>query len=899
MHGPKADASVVLSSDAQVMNAWWMEIDPAITGYQIEKLSPSDRAKFDVNIVLADGSRQMRDITSFDEKPSSESEKSGYGDRAQLAALLGGTYVLVGPAVLREYECLIENGKIAVATMAAARHHSIEVQHANLLALMMRQSAWTVAGLLQHIDVAEQALFLAAVFRAISRGEVQADLNQRRWGGSTRIWLGSSSNSGEGLGRPRDKGAPDDVNEDERPQVQSLDQQSRALRTADAAAAMASALQRAEAGSPTSYTRKNIPAEYKDPNRWPAVHLDPEKRPDEAARAIRLRAAICGYLEGAPLRMLEEANKISRAEILRLFNRALQQHPDGGIYGWRVLLFGFHLGYERKAPVVPDEFGKGFAGALNQLFARFTDIPRSLVELILHRTDPKTTESRVTAHTVHSAFLKLCASHGVPQHEYPFNSPTQGFRSIRRFVKKVREENFARSAEILGGRGAAKRSKLYSGHEVLLRHPRPFDAVQQDAHTLDVIGSVRIPHPKGDRRIPIKRLALQVIVECESKAVLGYSVSLSGRANAQDGAAAVQHALGIWRPLQVDAPIISYPDGAGLPSGVIPKLAGAAWSTHYLDNDSTYTSALLAERIRDRIGCAVNWGPVGDWTRRYIVEGVFGVLEKAGFQRLPSTTGSGPKDPRRRNAERKAVEHEVDYKELIYLIDVALATYDATSLADLGYRSPLQLLRERTQGCHSDFLPRRLPSLYQSVPEMHIETAHVFVRGNMAQGRRPSISLDGVLHTSQLLAECAVLIGKRIVVHIDNDDLRQVIAFTEDGRPLGPLTAQSGWNRIVHTRQMRKQINMLRNSHELLRRPGQDWVEAYLESKTQQAAQAAATGKLKVSKAATVVADIAHRSGQDVPVVPDPAASPPAPERVTRPVVVPMYLKRPLRRALL
>jgi hypothetical protein len=216
----------------------------------------------------------------------------------------------------------------------------------------------------------------------------------------------------------------------------------------------------------------------------------------------------------------------------------------------------------------------------------------------------------------HSAFLKLCAARGLARDQYPFNSSTQALRSIYRFFKAVRESHFARSAALLGGRGAAKRSKLHSGYEPLLRHTEPYDAVQQDAHSLDVIGSIRIPHPKGSRRIPICRLALQAVIEVETKAILGYSVCLLGRISAQDALVAVQHALSKWKPLELDAPLISYPDGAGFPSGVIPELAGAAWATHYLDNDTAYTSELIAERIRNRIGCAVNWGPVGDWAPR-------------------------------------------------------------------------------------------------------------------------------------------------------------------------------------------------------------------------------------------------------------------------------------------
>ena len=914
LYGPKAGDSLVLSSDAQVMNAWWMEIDPSITSYELkandEAHKPdahSPSAEFDAKVALADGTTQLRAISSHDlplrgadaEKSRQEQEVQG-----QIAALVGASYLRVGPAQLKAHDILIGNAKIALATLGAARSHSIELQHANLLALLKRHSAWTVEGLLQHVEAQDQALFLAAVFRAISRGPLRSDVHEHPWGKRTRVWVGEDddapppSSGATSTNASAAEQAPVGIH------LLGIDSTSasRALRTADASAAMACALERAESAPQAGkYTRKNIPPEYRDPAQWPAADLQTLGQAQLVERARRLRAALCGYLEGAPVRMLEQAHHISRSEILRLLNRALSPAPDGAIVGWRALLYGYHVGYKRILPVEPGSASGGFAGALEQLFASHPDIRDSLVSLVLLKGGSAPKESHVTAKRVHGAFLKLCAARGIPTDHYPFNNASRGLRSIARFVKAIRASHFVRSAGLLGGKGAAHRAKLYCGLDVLLRHPQPFDAVQQDAHTLDVIGSIRIPHPKGERRIPIKRLALQVIIEVETKAILGYSVCLLGRISAQDALAAVQHALAAWKPLQVEQPLISYPDGAGFPSGVIPGLAGAAWATHYLDNDAAYTSALFAERIRNRVGCAVNWGPVADWTRRYVVEGVFSVLEKVGFQRLPSTTGSGPKDPKRKNPASQAVTHEIDYTELIYLIDVALATYNATPLQSLGYRSPLQLLRERTQGPKSNFLARYLPPLAHSMADMHIVTETRPVRGNLAQGRRPYVEIDGVLHTNQLLAQCAVLIGQKIIVHIDNDDMRHVMAFLPDGQPLGALVAQSGWNRVPHSRQMRKLINRLRNNHELTRRPDEDWVEAFLANKTHQAATtaAAAARANTVSKVATQVADIAHRTGQDVPCVPDPLEPPAIAEPALHRTILPAFLQRPVRRAIL
>jgi hypothetical protein len=187
---------------------------------------------------------------------------------------------------------------------------------------------------------------------------------------------------------------------------------------------------------------------------------------------------------------------------------------------------------------------------------------------------------------------------------------------------------------------------------------------------------------------------------------------------------------------------------------------------------------------------------------------------------------------------------------------------------------------------------------------MHVDTESRPVRGNLAQGRRPYVRVDDVMYTNQMLANCPSLIGRPVTVHIDSNDMRHVKAFLPDGQPLGILMAQSGWSRIRHSRQMRKLINQLRKTRQLIRSPGEDWVEAYLHTRTREAAKAAVARPGKVSKEATQVADIAHRSGLNIPVVPDPSDGSATATTGTTPstqhrTILPAFLQRPVRRAIL
>jgi hypothetical protein len=173
------------------MDVWWRELDPSVRQYSLDSPVPQSKAvsisdlSFTATVKLSDETTQLRDVRSDDLELS-----GGGGEKARkeadvhekVACSLGCSYFRVGPAQLRANDLLVANAKVATATLAAARDHSIESQHASLLALMRHSPVWTVEDLLTHFESEEHALFLAAVFRAVGRGELSSDLHQHRWG---------------------------------------------------------------------------------------------------------------------------------------------------------------------------------------------------------------------------------------------------------------------------------------------------------------------------------------------------------------------------------------------------------------------------------------------------------------------------------------------------------------------------------------------------------------------------------------------------------------------------------------------------------------------------------------------------------------------------------------------
>lgn len=273
---------------------------------------------------------------------------------------------------------------------------------------------------------------------------------------------------------------------------------------------------------------------------------------------------------------------------------------------------------------------------------------------------------------------------------------------------------------------------------------------------------------------------------------------------------------------------------------------------------------------------------------------------KRGFQRLPNTTGAHPKDPRRRDAERHAVDLACDYKEFLYLIDVALATYNATPLSSLGMRSPLQFLKEQTQSDRGNFMPRYLPPLPHCMPDMDIVVETRPIRGSVKEGRRPYVEIDEVHYTSAVLANCGALIGTTLTLHIKESDLRVVQAFLPSGEQLGPLMASSGWSKVAHDRRTRRLINRLRRDFSLHLQPNEDWVTAYLRYLSIKGSKQGARTPHKVSSDATKVASLAKNTGLPIPEVPlaDDMPTRPLPVRAAGPVRLPPFVQRAKRRTM-
>lgn len=549
---------------------------------------------------------------------------------------------------------------------------------------------------------------------------------------------------------------------------------------------------------------------------WPGVDHDalPE---DRRAQYLRRRRAVEMYLSGASEAELKEATGIPRSNVYRIIvDRCLSQHPDGTLFGWRGALPFFRVtSYRRKtAPKVRSHARGGAVGALRWLFesAGGADIESRFREQIVGKV-PKLAAAKRPKRELFAWFIKELRTAGLEARgEWPFNVEKLGYVSICKFIDKVMDENPRRQRQLLGGHEAERKARAGDGADRPLL--RVFQRVECDAHKLDSRMVVAIPSPHGgyETRM-IRRLWVVVIIEVESRAVLGYHLSLHPECNAEDVLRTVKRALTRWAPRELLWSGNAYVDGAGLPSAHHERYLGACWDEFSVDGAMANICDRVGRQLREVVGSTIlkPQDPTSYTSRRSkddrpFIESFFGQLAKRGFHRLSTTTGSKPADKCGADPDRAASDTQFQLEYAEELLDTLIANYNARPHSGLGWRSPLAQL---------DFLTGRDPERIRQADADDVQRMVGIrklctLKGGISTGRRPFFQFANARYSAEWLALRTDLLGKLLWLQLeDEDDARLASVSNVRGEFLGVVRAAPPWNRSPHTLYMRQAIRAL------------------------------------------------------------------------------------------
>jgi putative transposase len=525
--------------------------------------------------------------------------------------------------------------------------------------------------------------------------------------------------------------------------------------------------------------------------------------------------AVTLYFRGVPTKSIVDRTGISRTDLPRLARKCLQLAEDGRIFGFRALIPNIRVSpYTRtaeSAKKLPGGRG-GLSGVLAQTLKQFENVEDDLKAYI--KQDAKSfqiPEKKLRPKDFHRLFLRYLKDRGVKESAWPFNTRYLGTRSIQKYMAGVLARNFSGTVEKREEKEARAHLRVGTGHETFLRFQEPYDAVEIDAYQIENHTCVSFYTPEKTLvELLLERLWLIAAIDRESTAVLAYRIVYRSEVTADDVVALIRDAVTKrWEPQELTIPGLKYPAQGGLPSGVISSAYGAVWSVTLFDGALAHLAEKVRERVRKIIGFVINWGAPGHFERRPNVERTFRQLGQELYRRLPSTTGSHPHNGRADHAEEKAVFHKIRADDVEQLTDVTIAQHNASPCEGISFLTPLEFMRQFLEGHDGRSEARRLPMDAHDSASKFACREKKSVRGSIAAGRRPYVQIDRVHYTNPVLAEAGDLIGRMLIIEIDEDDMRQVRAYLDNGAELGYLRAQGRWSHTKHSRSTRKAINSL------------------------------------------------------------------------------------------
>lgn len=545
-----------------------------------------------------------------------------------------------------------------------------------------------------------------------------------------------------------------------------------------------------------------------DISTWLKVDVETINNSHIKEKFLKRKQAVEMYmLNAASIKQIEQLTGINRKELGRLLKRCIELDSFGTVWGFRALIPNKKLkNYTRfiSANNSHNHLPTNFSGSFKQLLKAYPKIQEIVIDSFLSQRKKAVAEPIISIKFIHKRFLDACRAEGITVANYPFNTLNAGRKSIERYVKELENTYFANAAARYGEDSGRIASTTGLGEQNNQNISRPFQRVQFDGHRIDAMAAITFTTPEGDEITNvIERIWLLTIIDVATRAILGYHLSLNKEYSSWDVLQCVKNAVEPWKPKTLTIPGLKYPEKGGFASGKIDVVKWALWDELLYDNGKANLANIVKDRLTEVVKCAVNAGPVKTPERRGLIERFFGILEENGYHRLPSTTGSNPKDPKRQNPEKKAIEYKIKVEHLFELTEVLIAEYNGTPHGGVYYFTPLEIMEQRIQ--RGMELRTMLEEKRSDINFFNMRVTRD-VAGSVKRGKRPYVQYENVEYRSDVLARTPELIGTKLTLLVNINDLRSLHAYLPDGSEFGMLTAHGKWGITPHTLETRKRI---------------------------------------------------------------------------------------------
>lgn len=510
------------------------------------------------------------------------------------------------------------------------------------------------------------------------------------------------------------------------------------------------------------------------------------------------KSAVDLYIDGYSLKLIEEKTGISSSETIRYVRRCIKESADGKVIGYAALL--------KNRTIQPKK------SKLEKLFMEHVGL-REFVEGNYFGDKKYTLEKNMNMVTLHQKFLKECLSRGIQDYEFPFDSKDKGYKTLCNYIKTVKNRKVEKAIHRESKDAVQKFKSTGIGPTYTEKPVIPFQTVQIDGHRIDMLYSVEVIDKGGlVHYMPATRLWLLAVIDVATRVILGYSLSTYENYNQTDVLKALQNSIIPHKHQEFSLHYFNYPENGGFPSERISETKWARFHTIMLDNAKAHLAENVVTKLTEDLKCAVNFGSVATPETRGIVERFFKTLETGGFHRLPGTTGSNPRDVKRRNPEKEVGKYRITFEDIEELTEYFIAEYNNSAHEGLSNQTPLEAMENRIKNAMmtpSVLSSRERSDVYKLTNFLEERT----IRGGYKSGTRPYLNYMGVRYQALDVPLDMGFVGQKVYVDINPEDLRTVDIYSLDGKKLCLLKASGEWGRIPHSLKTRELYNQWKNKN--------------------------------------------------------------------------------------
>lgn len=501
------------------------------------------------------------------------------------------------------------------------------------------------------------------------------------------------------------------------------------------------------------------------------------------------KRAVDLYIDGMSPKQISELTGIRQPEIIRLFHKCMTTNSQNQYAGYVALI---------KNKKVRPRVGK-----IEQLF-RIYPFLRLFVERNYFGDRHYTLEHNMNIRTLHTKFLNECRRLGIQDYDFPFSSRDKGYCTLNNYIKKLKDKNPNKTIDKENKNTAQKFLSTGFGESNRLIPIVPYHIVQIDGHKIDMLYTVEVENELGEIVDMIAtRMWLIAVIDVATRVIIGYSLSTNENYTQTDVLNAIKNAIQPHQRLEFKKHRFDYPEDGGFPSEAIPKAKWAVFDTVMLDNAKSHLSHNVVKKLTEDLKCAVNFGAVATPETRGIIERFFRTLETSGFHRIPSTTGSNMQDTKRKNPEKECVKYQITYEDIEEMMEYFIADYNNSSHSALENQTPLQVMKSKIE--HAGMKPCIIAtSDRDSIDKLTNFLVDRTIRGGYRSGKQPHISYMGVTYHAFETPLDMALIGQKVSVEINPEDISMVAIYDEDGIKLGTLIASGEWGRYPHSLKTRE-----------------------------------------------------------------------------------------------